>query len=378
MKIHNLYFAVLAVLALTSCKQKEENMSIHNSFFGNMPGGKTAELFSLTNRHGMTVKITNYGGIITSIIIPDKAGKMSDVALGFDQFDGYLQQPPYLGAIIGRYGNRIARGKFSLDGAEYTLAANNGLNHLHGGIIGFDKVLWRASELHEKEKIGLQLQYLSKDGEEGYPGNLTVSVTYWLSDANEILIDYMATTDKKTIINLTNHSYFNLKDGGETPITGHRLLINANAFTPIDSTLIPTGEIRPVQGSPFDFTSGRLVGEYINAADEQIRFGQGYDHNFVLNNWNGQLRQVAEVFEEQTGRVLQVFTTEPGLQFYSGNFLDGSITGKNGIVYQKRHGFCLETQHFPDSPNKPHFPTAVLQPGETYRSSTIYKFSVRK
>jgi aldose 1-epimerase len=347
------------------------------SNFGKLPNGSSANLYTLTNNNGMEVKITNYGGIITSILVPDKAGKISDVVLGYDDLSGYLDKSPYFGCIVGRYGNRIANGKFSLDGEEYSLATNNGPNALHGGLKGFDKIVWQVKELPRDGNLGLELKYVSKDMEEGYPGNLDVTVTYILTEDNALRIDYLAITDKKTVLNLTNHSYFNLKDAGASPILDHFIKLNADKFTPVDETLIPTGELRSVENTPFDFRQPHTIGERINAENEQIKFGGGYDHNFVLHGEMGQLRVIAEIFEPTSGRVMEVFTTEPGVQFYTGNFLDGSITGKNGNVYQHRHGFCLETQHYPDSPNKPEFPSTILEPGQKYQSTTIYKFSVK-
>jgi aldose 1-epimerase len=344
--------------------------------FGDLTDGRTVQLYTLTNANGMKVSITNYGGIITEVIVPDKKGNMGDVVLGYDNLSGYLEVTPYFGALIGRYGNRIARGKFMLNNQEYPLATNNGPNHLHGGVQGFDKLLWTAKEIESGDNVGLELSYVSKDGEEGYPGTLTVKVNYILTNQNEIRFEYEATTDKPTICNLTNHSYFNLKDAGKTPILGHILMIDADKMTPVNETLIPTGELTPVQDTPFDFRNPKVIGRRINEDTEQIKFGQGYDHNFVLNGTTGELRKVAVLSESESGRVLEVFTEEPGVQFYSGNFLDGTITGKNGTVYAYRHGLCLETQHFPDSPNKPDFPTTTLNPGEVYKTTTVYKFLV--
>lgn len=331
-----------------------------------------AELYTLTNKNGMEVSITNYGGRVVTLKAPDRAGRMADVVLGFDNLDGYLRQNPFFGALVGRYGNRIAKGKFTLDGREYTLARNNGENALHGGLRGFDKVYWEP----RVEGNRLLLHYLSKDGEEGYPGNLDTTVSYTLTDANELRIDYAATTDKDTVVNLTNHSYFNLAGQGEGDILSHRMMIDADRFTPVDAGLIPTGELRPVDKTPFDFRQPVEIGARINDADEQLTFGKGYDHNFVLNGHVGTLRLAARATEPKSGRVMEVLTTEPGLQFYTGNFLDGSITGK-GKVYKHRYGFCLETQHFPDSPNKPQFPSVVLKPGQKYHTTTVYRFSAQ-
>lgn len=351
-------------------------MKIDKKDFGKISDDTVVDLFTLVNDNRMKVQITNYGGTITSIFVPDKKGNLADVVLGFDNLEEYLKESPYFGCIIGRFGNRIAKGLFVLDGKEYQMAINDGPNHLHGGLKGFDKVIWFPEIIERKDRIALKLSYLSKDGEEGYPGNLTVEVTYWLTNENEIIIEYHAKTDKKTIVNLTNHSYFNLRDAGHTPILNHELTLHADYFTPIDNTLIPTGELRKVENTPFDFSRSLKIGARIEANEEQIKFAGGYDHNLVLRGRAGELRLVAKAFEPETGRVLEVLTTEPGIQLYSGNFLDGTIKGKNGIVYQKRHAFCLETQHYPDSPNKPDFPSTVLIPGEEYKSTTIYKFSV--
>jgi aldose 1-epimerase len=323
----------------------------------------------------MEAQITNYGGIVVSLKVPDRNGKFADVVLGFDSLDDYLKKHPYFGALIGRYGNRIGGAQFKLNGILYPLAKNDGTNHLHGGMIGFDKAVWKAKPLAGREASALELSYLSKDGEEGYPGNLSSKVTYTLSDDNALRIDYEATTDKDTVVNLTNHSYFNLEGQGNGDILNHEITIAADHFTPVNSGLIPTGELRPVAGTPFDFREPHKIGERIAADDEQLRLGNGYDHNFVLKGADGNLRLAAQVTEPRSGRILQVYTTEPGVQFYCGNFLDGSLHGKGGKVYQRRYGFCLETQHFPDSPNKPEFPSTLLHPGSTYRTSTVYRFS---
>ena len=309
---------------------------------------------------------------MVSLKVPDRNGVMGDVVLGFDKFEDYLKPPPYFGAIIGRYGNRIAHGKFTLNGVEYTLAKNNGDNSLHGGIRGFDKRLWIAREAANQ---ALELSYTSADGEEGYPGNLSVKVTYTLTDNNELQIDYAATTDKDTVLNLTNHSYFNLAGQGEGDVLSHRVAIYADRFTPVDKGLIPTGELRSVAGTPFDFRQPHAIGERIDSGDEQLAFGKGYDHNFVLNSGGAALDIVAKVTEAKSGRVMEVLTTEPGLQFYTGNQLNGTLTGKGGKTYGPRAAFCMETQHFPDSPNKPDFPPVVLKPGVHYQSTTIYRFS---
>jgi aldose 1-epimerase len=351
--------------------------------FGELPDGRAVTLFELTNANGMVVRLLDYGGTVQSIEVPDTDGNLADVVLGYDDLAGYLGQSSYFGTIIGRYGNRIGGARFELDGETYELLANDGPNHLHGGAVGFDKVLWSAESLESPSGAGVTLSYESVDGEEGYPGNLAVEVDYLLTDANELVIDYRATTDRATIVNLTNHSYFNLS--GADTITDHEMWINAGHFTPVDKRLIPTGEIRDVADSPFDFRYPKPIGRDIEADDQQLGYGGGYDHNYVLRK--PQIAEVpggrpggimtfeaARVVEPASGRVLEVETSEPGMQFYSGNFLNPEIVGKGGRVYDRRSGFCLETQHFPDSPNKPEFPSTVLRPGEQYRSRTIYRF----
>ncbi len=355
-----------------------EAKGIVKSPFGKLPDGTAVDLYTLTNAKGMEAAITNFGGIIVSLKVPDSKGSLGDVTLGFKSFEPYIQNPTFFGALIGRYGNRIANGKFTLDGKTYTLPVNNGPNSLHGGIKGFHKVLWQAKPIEGPKGPALELKYLSKDGEEGYPGNLAVTVTYTLTDANELRIDYAATTDKDTVVNLTNHAYFNLDGDGSGTILDQELQLDASRFTPVDANLIPLGELKPVAGTPFDFTKPHTIGERINAADQQIERGGGYDHNFVINGPAGTLRPAAKAFSPKTGRLMEVLTTEPGMQFYSGNFLDGTLTGKTGAKYVKRTGFCLETQHFPDSPNQPSFPSTVLKPGQEYRSTTVYRFSVAK
>ncbi len=379
------FFLAIGILSLSlfifcSCDNKtktkkkpgeEGEMTITKTTFGRTQEGQSVDLYTLTNANGMIVKITNYGGIVTSLMVPDKNGKLDDVVLGFDTFEKYLAGHPYFGAIVGRYGNRIAKGKFILNGVEYKLATNNGENHLHGGIKGFDKVVWKAEQIKEENEVGIKLSYLSKDGEEGYPGNLSCVVIYTLTNNNELKIQYEAETDKPTPINLTHHSYFNLKgvdSSGFGNILGHVLTIHADRFTPVDEGLIPTGELKSVKDTAMDFTRAKAIGERIKEVKG------GYDHNYVLNNWDGSLRLAASVFEPTSGRVMDVLTTEPGIQFYSGNFLDGSITGKNGTIYNKHDGFCLETQHFPDSPNQAAFPSAILEPGKKYTHTTIYRF----
>jgi aldose 1-epimerase len=345
--------------------------------FGETPEGIPVELHTLTNAHGLEVRAMTYGGVILSLKVPDRDGNLGDVVLGYDTLEGYLEVSPYFGAIIGRYGNRIANARFTLDGEDYSLAANDGPNALHGGVKGFDKVIWRAEPFKSDEGVGVVFAYTSPDGEEGYPGTLEARVTYTLTDANELVFSYHAITDEATPVNLTQHTYFNLAGDGSGDILGHELMLNASRYTPVDSTLIPTGEIVAVAGTPFDFTTSTAIGAHIDAEDEQIGFGGGYDHNYVLDRGDGEeMTLAARVYEPTTGRVMEVTTSEPGVQFYSGNFLDGTITGKGGHVYEQRSGFCLETQHYPDSPNQPDFPSTVLRPGEQYRSRTVYRFSV--
>jgi aldose 1-epimerase len=333
--------------------------------------------YTLTNEHGNQVKITNYGAKVMSIIVPDRNGKKGNVVLGYDSAEEYLDGNPYFGAIIGRYANRIDNGKFTLDGKTYKLAQNNGNNHLHGGPGGFHNVLWQARKFTNYNSEALELTYISEDGEEGYPGTLSVKIIYTWTDDNELKINYSAITDKKTIVNLTHHSFFNLQDGGKSKITDHELMINANYFTPINETLIPTGDFREVEGTPMDFTQMHAIGKYINSPYQQLEFGKGYDHNYVLAQSDSSLNLAARVYEPSTGRVMKVYTDEPGLQFYSGNFLDGSDTGRDGVSYQYRSAFCLEAQHYPDSPNHENFPSTVLEPGDTYKQTTIYKFYVK-
>ncbi|HSE22553.1 MAG TPA: aldose epimerase family protein [Pyrinomonadaceae bacterium] len=352
--------------------------NITRESFGKTADGESVDVFTLTNNLGMQARITNYGAIVVSLKTPDRTGKMDDVVLGFNDLESYLKGHPYFGAIVGRYGNRIAKGRFTLNGVEYKLAVNNGENHLHGGIKGFDKVVWTAKEMRTKMGPALSLTYISKDGEEGYPGTVTATVVYTLTNNNELKLDYTITTDKDTVTNLTHHSYFNLAGEGNGDILSHILTLNAARFTPTDAGSIPTGELKAVAGTPFDFLKPTVIGKRINEQDQQLQFGGGYDHNFIVNGKAGTLRSAATVYEPTSGRVLEVWTTEPGVQFYTGNFLDGTLTGKSGKVYQKRFGFCLETQHYPDSPNHPAFPTTTLKKGATYRSTTVYRFKVRK
>ena len=376
-------FLILSVL-LMSCSATSDNASnssagggeaaITSSIFGSMPDGRDAMLFRLTSPSGMMMEVTNYGGIITRWTAPNRDGTYDDVVLGYDNLDGYLKENPYFGAIIGRYGNRIGAGRFELDGETYTLATNNDANHLHGGIVGFDKVLWGAEPFTEGETVGIVFTYTSPNGEEGYPGNLSVMVTYRMSPDNKVEFTYEAMTDKATPVNLTQHSYFNLAGTSSDSILDHELMIMADHFTPIDSGLIPTGVLQPVVGTPFDFTTATAISSHIDADDEQIAFGLGYDHNWVLRDGSEEMKLAARMYEPTSGRIMEVHTHEPGIQFYAGNFLDGTITGKSGAVYEYRSGFCLETQHFPDSPNKPEFPTTILRPGETYSTMTTFSF----
>jgi aldose 1-epimerase len=345
--------------------------------FGKMQDGTAVDVYTLTNANGVEIRAISYGGIIQSLRVPDRFGKTTDIVLGFDTLDGYLKNDPYFGAIIGRYGNRIGKAQFTLNGRTYKLAANNGANHLHGGVKGFDKVVWKAEPSKSEAGPSIVFSRVSPDGEEGYPGNLNVRVTYTLTDKNELIIDYHATTDRATPVNLTQHSYFNLAGQGSGDILGHELMINADRYTPVDDALIPTGELAPVDGTPFDFRKPTMIGARIDGDHPQLTAGKGYDHNWVLKRQGTGLQSAARVYEPKTGRTLEVATTEPGMQFYAGNFLDGSIKGKGGAVYARRTGFCLETQHYPDSPNKPQFPSTILQPGAEYRSRTVFTFGAR-
>lgn len=361
----------------TDTTAKGAEAKLKKESFGKLPDGTPVDVYTLTNKNGVEAKITNYGATLTSIKAPDRTGKMDDVVLGYDSIDGYLAKNPHLGAIAGRYANRIANGEFKLNGKTYTLAKNNGPNHLHGGPNGFYKQIWTASDASGKDGQAVSFKYLSKDGEENYPGNLTAIVTYTLTDKNELKIDYQATTDKATVLNLTNHAYFNLAGAGSGDVLGHELKINSKETTVVDKTLIPTGKMAPVAGTPFDFSKLTAIGARINDKNEQLEIGQGYDHNFVLATGGSLTAQAVEVYEPTTGRVMEVFTDQPGVQLYTANHLDGSIVGKAGKTYNKRGGFCLETQHYPDSPNKPNFPTTTLKPGEKFHSTTIFKFSAR-
>jgi aldose 1-epimerase len=349
-------------------------MSITSQPFGETAEGTPIECYTLTNAHGLEAAIMTYGGTLLALRVPDRAGTFGDIVLGFDTLTPYLADHPFFGALVGRFCNRIAGAQFTLNGTTYPLAHNDGANHLHGGPHGFHRAIWRASERRSDEGPSLELRYLSRDGEEGYPGNLSVTVTYTLTDQNALRIDYMATTDRDTVVNLTNHAYFNLAGGD---ILSHELQLDSTRFLPIDATLIPIGELRPVQDTPMDFTTSTVIGERISADDEQVRCGQGYDHTWVLDKPAGVLGHAARVYAPESGRVLDVSTTAPGIQFYSGNMLDGSLAGKGGTIYARNSGLCLETQHFPDSPNQPQFPSTVLRPGETYRQTTIFEFSVQ-
>ena len=349
-------------------------MIMQTSQFGTYEGHPVT-LYTLKNRNGMTAKIMDYGATVVSLTAPDRKGKYDDVTLGFDDFDQYPTKSPYFGTIVGRVGNRIAKGKFKLDGKEYSLAVNNGPNSLHGGLKGFDKRIWTVSHKPSKMDPSITFKYVSADMEEGYPGELTATVKYTLTPDNSIRIDYHVKAKKHTIANLTNHTYFNL--GGSDTILDHKIQIMSNAITPVNETLIPTGKLMPVTKTPFDFTKLTRIGDRIDADNEQIKFGGGYDHNFVVRGTNGTLRKAAAVHEPKSGRYMEVWTTEPGVQFYTGNFLDGTLNGKGGKMYPKRSGFCLETQHFPDSVNQPNFPKSDVKAGQTYTSTTIYKFKAK-
>lgn len=362
-------FLIAGCSSSTCCKMNNPTTAIP---FGNVDG-KAVTLHTLRNARESEAQIMNYGGIVTSLKVADKTGKISDVVLGYDNLEGYIKSTPYFGALIGRYGNRIANGKFTLNGKQYTLAQNNNQNALHGGLKGFDKVVWKVVKA---TAVSLELQYTSKDGEEGYPGNLKVTAIYTLTEDNGLRVDFTASTDTDTVVNLTQHSYFNLAGKGD--ILNHVVQLNADKFTPVDANLIPTGELRPVKGTPFDFTSPTVVGARIENDDEQLKLGKGYDHNWVLNQKSvGALTHAATVSEPTSGRMMEVWTTEPATQFYTGNFLNGTITGKGGWTYQFRDGFCIEPQHYPDSPNHPAFPSTVLRPGQTYKNTIIYKFFVK-
>lgn len=369
---------VLFAAACASPQPAGETATADEEVFTQLPDGRAVKLFTLTNAHGIEVRAIEYGGIILSLKVPDRNGTVADIALGYDSLQGYLDVTPYFGAIIGRYGNRIDAARFVLDGNEYRLAANDGENHLHGGLVGFDKVLWKGETFENADGVGVVFTYTSPDGEEGYPGTLNAKVTYTLTDDNDLIFAYEATTDKATPVNLTQHTYFNLAGQDSGTILDQLMMINASHYTPINSGLIPTGEVARVEGTPFDFRQPTAIGAHIADDNEQLRFGRGFDHNFVLDRGDASpdsLVLAARAVDPTSGRVMEVRTTEPAIQFYSGNFLDGTITGKGGTVYEYRTGFCLETQHYPDSPNKPEFPNTILRPGETYSSKTVYSFS---
>jgi aldose 1-epimerase len=372
---------LLISLAVTNSWSKTQGSktTMQKRDFGKTEDGQQIDLYTLTNKNGMEVAITNFGGTVVSLKVPDKDGKFADIVLGYDDVSGYESGKAFLGATVGRYANRIAGGKFVLDGTTYTLPTNDGPNTLHGGLKGFSKRVWTAKDVSGPSGQALQLTYLSKDGEEGFPGSLSAKVVFTLTNTNQLKIDYSATTDKDTVINLTNHSYFNLSGQGEGDILGHELTLHASRFTPVDATLIPTGDLRSVKGTPFDFTKSTPIGARIEQDDEQLKLGKGYDHNWVLDGGGaGILHLAAQAYDPKSGRILDVLTTEPGIQFYTGNFLDGTIHGKDGKVYNHRYAFCLETQHFPDSPNHPKFPTTELKSGQRYHSTTVFVFLTKK
>jgi len=377
----NVLLACLTAIVLTSIPACQSGKGVHSTIekqlFGKLADGREVHSYTLTNASGAHVKIIEFGAVVVSLSVPDRGGRFADVVLGYDSIEGYMNDKSYFGAIVGRYGNRIGKGKFTLDGKEYKLATNNGENHLHGGLKGFDKVLWKAEPVESPVEPGLKLTYVSNDGEEGYPGTVTLRVTYTLTNDNGLSIDYEGATDKTTILNPTHHSYFNLTGDPTKTILDHELMIAAESFTPVDTGLIPTGELAEVEGTPFDFRKPTKVGNHINDNDQQLLFGKGYDHNWVLKDYDKKVRPVASLHDSLSGRFMEVLTDQPGLQFYSGNFLDGTIKGKGGMLYQHRTGLCLEAQGFPDSPNKPQFPSVVLKPGEVYRQITMYKFSIK-
>jgi Galactose mutarotase and related enzymes len=370
-------FLIYSIILLSCTPNKKENSVIKKTLYGKLPDGREVYQYTLMNKSGTTMKVINFGAVVTSLTVPDRNGKYEDIVLGYDSLQDYIDGKSYFGAIVGRYGNRIGKGQFTLEGKKYQLALNNDENHLHGGNIGFDKVLWDAKSLQDSIGQSLQLTYVSPDGEEGYPGKVTLSVTYTLTDKNELRIVYKGTTDKTTILNPTHHSYFNLSGSFKNTILNHLLMIEADAFTPVDKGLITTGKYLDVKNTPMDFRTPTAIGARINDPFEQLIFGKGYDHNWVIRNYTkGKVRKAAEVYEQKSGRVMIVYTDQPGLQFYSGNFLDGTAKGK-GVSYQFRTGLCLEAQCYPDSPNKPEFPSVTLKPGETYEQTTIYQFSTK-
>ncbi len=370
--------ASIAAACFTGCSTMNTSKgTITKADFGKTTEGQAVEIYTLRNANGMEANIMTYGGIVQKLTMPDKNGRFADVVLGFDDLTGYIDKTPYFGALIGRYGNRIGGARFTLEGKTYTLATNNGPNSLHGGLKGFDKVVWTARPMHTAQGPALILTYASLDGEEGFPGNLMVTATYTLTDDNALKLECTAVTDRPTVVNLTHHSYFNLSGQGNGDILGHIVYINADQTTPVDAGLIPTGELKSVAGTPFDFRNPTAIGARINEPDVVLQYGPGYDHNWVINKPLGQLGLQARVEEPTTGRVMEVWSDEPGLQFYAGNFLDGSIIGKGGVTYQARTGFCMEPQHYPDSPNKANFPSVVLKPGQTFHNTITYKFSVK-
>ena len=374
-RLNLLFYLLIKIIILNSCNLNNSN-NILKTYFGSLPNGNKVYKYKLTNGY-MSVEIMSYGGIVTNINLPNSKGQDTDIVLGFNTLDQYIDEHPYFGAIIGRYGNRIANGKFSLNGIDYQLAINNGINSLHGGLIGFDKVLWSVEELNNDQNPGIKLTYFSKDMEEGYPGNLQIDVTYILTKENELKIFYEAITDSSTIINLTNHSYFNLGGESSGDILDHFVSINANSYLPVDENLIPTGEIRNVKNTPFDFREMKKIGLEIEIQNNQLIYGKGYDHCWVLNDYGEGIRKIAEARSLNTGINMEVYSDQPGVQFYTGNFLDGSLKSKKLKNYEKRSGFCLETQHFPDSPNQPSFPNVILEPDKKYQTQTWYKFSTK-
>lgn len=371
-----LFLIIMTAITCTPSSENSSESSISSEPFGTTPDGTEVTEYTMTNANGIEMKVITYGGIIRTLKVPDKEGNLEDIVLGFDSLEDYVEENPFFGTIVGRYGNRIAGGTFTLDGEEYELAQNNGPNNLHGGPEGFDSKVWEATEVDVEDGVALQLSYLSPHMEMGFPGNLDVVVTYTLLNDNSLEFDYKATTDQATVVNLTQHSYFNLS--GETgKILDHELMLNASHFLPVDSTLIPTGELRPVEGTPFDFTEPKVVGEEIDAENTQIEYGMGYDHCWVFDESEEEMPLGATLYEPESGRFMELYTTEPGVQFYSGNFLDGTLTGKDGETIPRRGGLCLETQHYPDSPNQPDFPSVVLEPGEEYHTTTLLKFSTK-
>jgi aldose 1-epimerase len=381
MMLHRPTAAVFAALLACACfapaPMKKGQTQVKKQSYGNMPDGTPVDRYRLTNSNGMEASLITYGGALESLTAPDRKGAFADVVLGMETLDGYRAQTAWFGALIGRYGNRIGGAQFALEGKTYQLPKNDGPNTLHGGSHGFGKQVWQAREVTSTEGPAVEFTYVSKDGEEGFPGTLTTTVVYTLTNKNELKIDYTATTDKATVVNLTNHAYFNLKGAGVGDILDHEVTIEASRFTPVDATLIPTGELRAVKDTPFDFTKRAAIGARIGSDDQQIQVGHGYDHNWVLDKTGAGLTKAAEVFEPASGRVMQVWTTEPAMQFYTGNFLDGKLAGKGGKVYAHRGGFCMETQHYPDSPNHPAFPSTEVKPGATYHTTTVYSFSAR-